>query len=126
MSRVAPADDSTHPPDAIKWMRDAGFTLTPWQERLAEQVFAEPRRTIVLAEPYRNGRREHMATTRDARSLLPRRTRLRLAFTRVIDKTAISLVDHGHYDAALRLWQLTGLLHQKAHRLWHHTPRKNR
>lgn len=43
------------------------------------------------------------------RDNLPRRVRLRLAVTSRIDRTAITLVDHGHHGAARRLWAVTGL-----------------
>lgn len=43
---------------------------------------------------------------------LPRRARLRLAVTRVIDTIAIKLVDHGHIDAARRLWAATSFVYR--------------
>lgn len=40
---------------------------------------------------------------------LPRRVRVRLWFTHRIDGAGIWLVDHGHMDAAERLWRVCGL-----------------
>ena len=44
------------------------------------------------------------AARKPPRLPLSRRTRLRLRITRIRDRAAIWLVDHGHYDAALWLW----------------------
>jgi hypothetical protein len=40
---------------------------------------------------------------------LPRRTRLRLQLTRRIDTAAYWLTCHGHWRAAMRLYQLCGM-----------------
>lgn len=40
---------------------------------------------------------------------LPRHVRLRLAVTRRIDGTAIWLVEHDHFEAAIRVWRVFGL-----------------
>ena len=47
---------------------------------------------------------------------LPRRVRLRLAVRRVLTGIGIWLVDHGHIEAARRLWTVTGLLGRKRKR----------
>jgi hypothetical protein len=41
---------------------------------------------------------------------LPYRTRARLRFTRWIDLAAARLIDHGHHQAAMRLWRACRLL----------------
>ena len=40
---------------------------------------------------------------------LPRRVRLRLAVTNVIDRVAVRLIDNGHARAAGLLWRASGL-----------------
>lgn len=40
---------------------------------------------------------------------LPRRVRLRLCVHRCIDTAAVWLIDHGHENAAVRLWKICGM-----------------
>lgn len=46
---------------------------------------------------------------REMRRLLPRRTRLRLWRHKQLTTAGCWLIDHGHADAAERLWRITGL-----------------
>ncbi|MFJ9101341.1 hypothetical protein ACIRJM_23070 [Streptomyces sp. NPDC102405] len=43
---------------------------------------------------------------------LPLPARIRLRFTGAVDQAAIRLIDHGHVDAAERLWRACGLWQQ--------------
>jgi len=43
--------------------------------------------------------------------VLPRRTRLLLAFTRYVDNLAYWLICHDHCTAARRLWKICGMWH---------------